>query len=758
MEEANVFKGYYRIIFISFAVILIIAGLLAIWQFQSGFEYEVNNMEDQLKENTAQLETIIQVAKAGLYTIRTEAELYLENPDLLGDTPQTKYLSHNDKDNFYFLDSLPTLWQENLGNITGIGDYKKLSSTQFHHLKVSCRVGSLLKTSLENSPNSVLAYTSFDNNFVNLFPFIPSKDFHVNSAFFETFHKTYAEVYPSKNPQREIIWTEVYVDEAGNGLMVSAVIPLYESNKHVGIAGIDLTLDSLNTIIRQSQREQGEIFLVNEYQQLMAHPTLKTSDKKDIPTLSAALPSNLQEYTKKWDSLPESKLIYAENHLLMIKQVSGTPWKLVYAVKAWDIYFLILKNIGLSLIFVIFSIGGIMIVSTYYTRSRFIQPATALVRRLKNEYNNQPSLEEKLPKTWQPWFEVVKEIFSKNRELVKELEAYNQELEFKVQERTEEVMTQNEELLQNQEEISSQRDHIEIKNKELELFNEKLKGNENILKRSLTQLKENQEKIQEKNTILEQKDRLIGNSIRAALSIQSAMLPYPQRMQEILGNYFMIFKPRDVVSGDFYWLGKTGNKNILVVADCTGHGVPGALMSMIGSSILDKIVTLKQEYNPDKILESMHEEIFFALKQEETQNTNGMDMAVVCWEKTNDGYELSFAGAKRPLYFIEKGSHEVKVIKGSRRSLGGIQNKNTSFDVHNFSLKPESRIYLCTDGYEDQNNPIRKKIGEKSLLNAISEIQNESLATQKEELLDLLSKHQQESKQRDDILLMGFQL
>ncbi|MEO1656047.1 MAG: hypothetical protein AAFU64_21075, partial [Bacteroidota bacterium] len=157
----------------------------------------------------------------------------------------------------------------------------------------------------------------------------------------------------------------------------------------------------------------------------------------------------------------------------------------------------------------------------------------------------------------------------------------NEKLERKVQERTLDLQraynginSQNEELQQKQEEILTQRDFIEKKNKELGIINAK-----------------------------------ISNSIRAALTIQEAILPYPEKLDALLIDYFILFKPRDIVSGDFFWLEKVNGKKILAAVDCTGHGVPGAFMSLIGHTLLDKIIRLWQITDPGQILNLLHQEV-----------------------------------------------------------------------------------------------------------------------------------------------------
>jgi serine phosphatase RsbU (regulator of sigma subunit)/ligand-binding sensor domain-containing protein len=298
-------------------------------------------------------------------------------------------------------------------------------------------------------------------------------------------------------------------------------------------------------------------------------------------------------------------------------------------------------------------------------------------------------------------------------------------LEKTVQERTEEVQAQNEELLQNQDEILAQRNHIEDQNK-----------------------------------YLTQQHGLIQQSIKSAETIQKAILPFASRVQQFLPNYFVLYRPKDVVSGDFYWIEQVQDKIIIIGADCTGHGVPGAFMSLIGFNLFDKIIFQQGCHDPAQILTHLQLQVAKALRQPESNNINGMDAAIVVLEKLPDGNtHINYAGARRPLYYASA-NNELKIeqIKGSRKSIGGHQNKEVLFENHTLSLPSNSVIYLGSDGLADQNNKQRKKFGAKKLESLLQEIVSLSLEEQKTRIEKALDDHMLGTSQRDDILWMGIRL
>jgi ligand-binding sensor domain-containing protein/serine phosphatase RsbU (regulator of sigma subunit)/GAF domain-containing protein len=270
------------------------------------------------------------------------------------------------------------------------------------------------------------------------------------------------------------------------------------------------------------------------------------------------------------------------------------------------------------------------------------------------------------------------------------------------------------------------------------------------------------EQIKASNEQIQAKNRQIHSSIKVAQNIQQAILPYRTKMDELLKDYFIIYKPKDGVSGDFYWLNQIQNKTMLVVADCTGHGVPGAFMTLIGNTLLDKIIKVGQITNPANVLNRLHQEIQIILRQKESKNnSNGMDVVVLCMEKMEDDKtKIVFCGAKNPIYYISATDtdQKINILEGDRKSIGGEQNENISFTNQEIILTKNSLIYLGSDGLIDQNNPKRKTFGAKKLMQLLEDNADLSLSKQQALLEIALDMHQQGTEQRDDILFMGIKM
>jgi len=265
--------------------------------------------------------------------------------------------------------------------------------------------------------------------------------------------------------------------------------------------------------------------------------------------------------------------------------------------------------------------------------------------------------------------------------------------------------------------------------------------------------------------IIQEKNENITDSIRYGLTIQQAALPSNEKINEALHEYFTIFKPRDIVSGDFYWFNHVGDRIYLAIVDCTGHGVPGAFMSMLGITFLNEIINVQQVYSPAKILELLHLNIRNALNQEEAKNTDGMDIAVCLFEPAMHFYEppeeyemhLTFAGAKLPIYYVKDG--KFNEIRGTLKSVGGRQKEEyREFAEFKLKLTMGDSIYLHTDGLVDQNDPQGNRFGSIKVKELIQKYHALPMAEQREKFLGELENHRQGVSQRDDITLVGLRL
>jgi serine phosphatase RsbU (regulator of sigma subunit) len=281
-----------------------------------------------------------------------------------------------------------------------------------------------------------------------------------------------------------------------------------------------------------------------------------------------------------------------------------------------------------------------------------------------------------------------------------------------------------------------------------------------------------EQKVKERTKELREKNEQVTASIRYAKKIQNAILPLETQLKESFKEYFIIYKPRDIVSGDFFWFNKLDGKIFFAVIDCTGHGVPGAFMSMIGNAILNQTVNQNKIFQPDIILENLNIGVREALGQkvgEEMYVSDGMDVCLCLIE--TEKKKVLFSGAKRPLFLLKEstssiGKREEKrdfysllTIKGSRKSIGGRQKEiKRKFSVQEIDIKTGDILYLSTDGFMDQNNNEEKKYGTRRFKELILEIAAHDMIDQKKKIENELALHQGGEAQRDDITLAGIKV
>lgn len=267
--------------------------------------------------------------------------------------------------------------------------------------------------------------------------------------------------------------------------------------------------------------------------------------------------------------------------------------------------------------------------------------------------------------------------------------------------------------------------------------------------------------IKKQNRKLERQNLTITESINYAKTMQQHMLPSQARMNEVFSS-FIINKPKNIVSGDFYWFSCNAEKDEYLVAlvDCTGHGVPGGFMTIMGIDLLNSIVNIQGIKEPSEIISKLDKGIITSLKQDSSDNLDGMDMILCKIKKENSKYNISFVGANRPLIYYSWNEQEIKHIKGWNKTLGGVYlfSEDFNYESKEIQLEKEDLIYLISDGFTDQLNEVQVKYGTKKLHAILNKIAPLSLEEQKSILEQELEIHQQSASQYDDITIWGIRL
>jgi len=279
---------------------------------------------------------------------------------------------------------------------------------------------------------------------------------------------------------------------------------------------------------------------------------------------------------------------------------------------------------------------------------------------------------------------------------------------------------------------------------------------------------------------IEEQQKDIAASIRYARDIQAAILPEKGEIKRALPKSFVLFKPKDIVSGDFYWFSRQNGKVFLAACDCTGHGVPGAFVSMVGNDLLNQIIIEKEIFNPGEVLSLLNKGMIsvftrasaeyksnqdlilqyehsddLAFRDWGSQIKDGMDMVLCVFDEKLS--KLEFAGAQNPIYYIREGV--LTEIKGDRQPIGGRTEINYNFTKHELNLQRGDIIYLFSDGYADQlGGPREKKFMTKNFKQLLLDLNGKNLSEQKKILDRTNIEWRGEMDQIDDILVIGVKI
>jgi serine phosphatase RsbU (regulator of sigma subunit) len=329
------------------------------------------------------------------------------------------------------------------------------------------------------------------------------------------------------------------------------------------------------------------------------------------------------------------------------------------------------------------------------------------------------------------------EAISYSEQLTEEMDFMNNNLEQLVKERTTKVEQQKEELLM-------QSESLKVANDEIVKINHIL---------------------EQQSGEMNKKNKALTDSLNYAKRLQSAVLPDPNYLKEVLPEHFIFFLPKDIVSGDFYWYGEVDSSwdfddassiQVLIAADCTGHGVPGAFMTLLGNNFLNVTVNTQEVTDPEQIIYKVDQQVVETLRQNDPNSIkDGMDMAVLSIEQ--DKNLISFAGAGSPLYYFSNG--EFEEIKGANFGIGGVLRKEKIFEPHKVEYQSGDVFYIFSDGFADQiGGKEGRKFYKKRFKEFLAEIHDKPMEEQYKLIERKYFEWKSDFKQIDDILVIGLRM
>jgi serine phosphatase RsbU (regulator of sigma subunit) len=313
-------------------------------------------------------------------------------------------------------------------------------------------------------------------------------------------------------------------------------------------------------------------------------------------------------------------------------------------------------------------------------------------------------------------------------------------------------------LEESKEEIEYQNTELEDVNANLGLINNELLDKNSEIESQKEELQSQRDLLNNTNSELKERNKDVTDSIHYAQKIQQAMLNSSFQIDEAGMEHFTFYKPRDIVSGDFYWGNKVDDKLIIAIGDCTGHGVPGAFMSCLGISLLNEIVFGRNIIQPHTILENLRNlviQLIAADRNADLQIGDGMDISIVVIDlKTR---KMEFSGAMNGVTIVSDGV--MQEVKGDKSPIGQHIIQNHTFTLQEFQLKENDHIYMSTDGYKDQfGGPKNKKMGKRRMNEAFIEISSSPIPVQYSKIISLYKNWKTFEEQIDDVCLFGMKI
>lgn len=261
-------------------------------------------------------------------------------------------------------------------------------------------------------------------------------------------------------------------------------------------------------------------------------------------------------------------------------------------------------------------------------------------------------------------------------------------------------------------------------------------------------------KVEHMNEIVLDKQKEIIDSIAYAKRIQTALLPSDENIKSLFPESFILYKPKDIVSGDFYWINELNGVRYLAVCDCTGHGVPGALVSVVCHNSLNRSIKDSKVLTTGDVLNRTRSLVIKEFSKSNEDVKDGMDIALC----SLSGNRLNFSGANNPIWIIRKGTEEIEEIKGDKQPIGKTE-QMISFKTHELTVSKDDLVYLFSDGYVDQfGGENGKKFKSGNLKKLLLSIKNESIESQRQKLIEAIEDWKRDLEQVDDICLIGFKV
>jgi len=429
---------YINIMAISSFIVLSISATLLVLESNQKIQYEKSRYSFEFRSHSLALDNLVVSIGEHLNAFEDNAahffrdQMLEKKANLAAHSSYTYQFLQNTVSGLYELNVVPIGYlPEHIGKLSGEGKIEAVSTLLSDEVAMSLALNSLFQAAKENIPSSSWIYYTSKNKFINIYPWELAQAFHYSDELLT--HEFYKWGLPENNPDRMAFWTPVYIDEAGQGLMVTSAKPVYRENEFLGTVAIDITLNQLIDFANEFEPEVGSMMIINEQNQVVAHHTLANKDEshttKEVILFEDILPDELQTVFQNMFNKTEMVVQGVNGRYYMWYNMKNAPWRVLYLFNDNQFNLMHKARLNVDFFFLMIVLAIILYLSYKVTFREFIFPAEKLVNHIALENKKETVTEPiKVPPPWRPWFEKISKVFAENHNMIEEIKQKNETL------------------------------------------------------------------------------------------------------------------------------------------------------------------------------------------------------------------------------------------------------------------------------------------------------------------------------------------
>ncbi len=431
------------LIFLVFFVLVVILIFMTGQRYLSAEKYENAMIAREFHERVIYLDRLLSSVTGNVTKMRVLAQADLmqsEGGRALTQPLEFRGLKPVPAQNYYALDHFaPPVSEKMAGNLSGLGSLENQDPDFYREIHMALNLNPAFQGIFETSENVAWVYYTSKHQFINIYPWVSSRKFKYSDTLLT--HEFYTLGLPENNKDRSGFWTRIYADEYGKGLMTTCAAPVYDRDRFLGTVAIDLTVDFLNTIVKNFTIPRGTLCLANDQRQLVAHPVAIISQNSRTKLLKEVLPPALNAPDFSLAGLPDEEIIRVKGYKIYSDHLKQAPWQMIYYEKQRPFWALLSDLVGWGPL-VILAFSMILVVIVFFlTEKQFILPSKTFVNHIINRSRNKAPLSGiQVPNVWQTWFNIIDQVFTENENLTLRMAKQNEILDQQIRERTAELV------------------------------------------------------------------------------------------------------------------------------------------------------------------------------------------------------------------------------------------------------------------------------------------------------------------------------